>query len=149
MGLTETLGQQVIVENRPGGSTIIGMQFVPKSPSDGYTFVFASVTSLATNVSGFKNLPYDPVRDFAPVALCFTTPLYLVVHRSLPVRSVKQLIAGEIAAGQAEVRLRRPCHDQSSGGRAVQVARRRGHAARTVQERGGVFRDSIVYRRLS
>jgi tripartite-type tricarboxylate transporter receptor subunit TctC len=92
-GLTETLGQQVIVENRPGGSTIIGMQVVAKSPPDGYTLVFATVTSLATNVSAFKSLPYDPVRDFSPVALCFTTPLYLVVHPSLPVRSVKQLIA--------------------------------------------------------
>ena len=92
-GLTELLGQQVIVENRPGGSTIIGMQVVARSPPDGYTLVFASQTSLATNVSAFKNLPYDPVRDFAPVALCFTTPLYLVVHPSLPVKSVKQLIA--------------------------------------------------------
>src|SRR5262245_40153339 len=92
-GLTETLGQQVIVENRPGGSTIIGMQLVAKSPPDGYTLVFATATSLATNVSAFRSLPYDPVRDFAPIALCFTTPLYLVVHPSLPVKSVRQLIA--------------------------------------------------------
>jgi tripartite-type tricarboxylate transporter receptor subunit TctC len=92
-GLTEALGQQVIVENRPGGSTIIGMQAVAKAPPDGYTLVFATVTSLATNVSAFRNLPYDPVRDFAPVALCFTSPLYLVVHPSLPVRTVKELIA--------------------------------------------------------
>jgi len=92
-GLTEPLGQQVIVENRPGGSTIIGMQVAAKSPPDGYTLVFATVTSLATNVSAFRNLPYDPVRDFAPIALCYTTPLYLAVHPSLPVRSVKQLIA--------------------------------------------------------
>lgn len=92
-GLTDTLGQQVIVENRPGASQIIGMQLAAKSPPDGYTLVFATTTSLATNASAFKNLPYDPVRDFAPVALCFTTPLYLVVHPSLPVRSVKQLIA--------------------------------------------------------
>jgi tripartite-type tricarboxylate transporter receptor subunit TctC len=92
-GLTETLGQQVIVENRPGGSQIIGMQLAAKSPPDGYTLVFATVTSLATNVSAFKNLPYDPVRDFSPIALCFTTPLYLVVHPSLPVKTVKQLVA--------------------------------------------------------
>jgi tripartite-type tricarboxylate transporter receptor subunit TctC len=85
--------QQVIVENRPGASQTIGMQLVSKAPPDGYTLLFATVTGLATNVSAFKNLPYDPVRDFAPITLCFTTPLYLVVHPSLPVRSVKQLIA--------------------------------------------------------
>ena len=92
-GLTETLGQQVIVENRAGGSQIIGMQLVAKSPPDGYTLLFAAVTGLATNVSAFKSLPYDPVRDFAPISLCCTTPLYLVVHPSLPVKTVKQLIA--------------------------------------------------------
>jgi tripartite-type tricarboxylate transporter receptor subunit TctC len=92
-GLTETLGQQVIVENRPGASQTIGMQLAAKSPPDGYTLAFGTVSSLATNVSVLKNLPYDPVRDFAPVALCVTTPLYLVVHPSLPVRTVKQLIA--------------------------------------------------------
>jgi tripartite-type tricarboxylate transporter receptor subunit TctC len=87
------LGQQVIVENRPGASQTIGMQLAAKAPPDGYTLLFATVTGLATNVSAFKNLPYDPVRDFTPVTLCFTTPLYLVVHPSLPVRNVKQLIA--------------------------------------------------------
>jgi tripartite-type tricarboxylate transporter receptor subunit TctC len=87
------LGQQVIVENRPGGSQIIGMQLGAKAPPDGYTMLFATVTGLAINLSAFKSLPYDPVRDFAPITLCFTTPLYLVVHPSLPVTSVKQLIA--------------------------------------------------------
>jgi len=92
-GLTPLLGQQVIVENRPGATTIIAMQAVAKSPADGYTLVFTSVTSLSINVSTFKNLPYDPVKDFAPIALCFTTPLYLVVHPSVPAHSVKELIA--------------------------------------------------------
>jgi tripartite-type tricarboxylate transporter receptor subunit TctC len=92
-GLTETLGQQVIVENRPGASQTIGMQLAAKSPPDGYTLVFGTVTSLATNLSAFKSLPYDPVRDFATISLCCTTPLYLVVHPSLPVKTVKQLIA--------------------------------------------------------
>jgi tripartite-type tricarboxylate transporter receptor subunit TctC len=92
-GLAPLLGQQVIVENRPGASTIIGMQAVAKSPPDGYTLGFASVTSLAINVSTFRSLPYDPLKDFAPVALCFTTPLYLAVHPSLPAKSVKELIA--------------------------------------------------------
>ena len=92
-GLTATLGQPVIVENRPGASQIIGMQAAAKSPADGYTLVFGSVTSLALNPGVHSNLPYDPVRDFAPVALCVTTPLYLVVHPSVPARSVKELIA--------------------------------------------------------
>ena len=93
IGLTESLGQQVIVDNRPGASQIIGMQAAAKSPPDGYTLVFGSVTSLAINPSVHKALPYDPVKDYAPVALCVTTPLYLAVHPSLPARNVKELIA--------------------------------------------------------
>jgi tripartite-type tricarboxylate transporter receptor subunit TctC len=92
-GLTETLGQQVIVDNRPGASQIIGMQAAARAPADGYTLVFGSVTSLAINPSVHKNLPYDPLKDFAPIALCVTTPLYLVVHPSVPARSVKDLLA--------------------------------------------------------
>src|SRR5215471_1779762 len=92
-GLTPLLGQQVIVENRPGAATIIAMQAVAKAPPDGYTLIFASATSLALNVSAYKNLPYDPIKDFSPVALCVTTPLYLVVHPSLPAKNVGELIA--------------------------------------------------------
>src|SRR6185503_9547649 len=87
------MGLQVIVENRPGASQMIGMQLAAKSPPDGYTLVLGSVTSLAINPSAQKDLPYDPIRDFAPIALCVTTPLYLVVHPSVPARSVKELIA--------------------------------------------------------
>jgi tripartite-type tricarboxylate transporter receptor subunit TctC len=83
----------VIVDNRPGASQIIGMQLAAKSPPDGYTLVFGSVTSLAINPSAQRNLPYDPVKDFAPVALCVTTPLYLVVHPSVPARTVKELVS--------------------------------------------------------
>ena len=92
-GLSPLLGQPVIVENRPGATTVIAMQAVAKAPPDGYTLIFASVTSLAINLSAYKNLPYDPVKDFAPVALCFTTPLYLVVHPSVPAKTVQELIA--------------------------------------------------------
>jgi len=92
-GLTPLLGQQVIVENRPGAATIIAMQAVAKAPPDGYTLIFASATSLALNVSAYKNLPYDPIKDFSPVALCVTTPLYLVAHPSLPAKNVGELIA--------------------------------------------------------
>lgn len=92
-GLSEALGQQVIVENRPGASQVIGMQAVAKSPADGYTLGYGSVTSLAINVAAQKSLPYDPLKDFAPVSLAYTTPLYLVVHPSLPARSVRELVA--------------------------------------------------------
>jgi len=92
-GLSPRLGQPVIVENRPGATTIIAMQAVAKAPPDGYTLVFTSVSSFIS-VSAYTNhLPYDPVGDFAPVALCFTTPLYLAVRPSLPASSVAELIA--------------------------------------------------------
>ena len=91
-GLTELLGQQVIVENRPGASQIIGMQAVAKAPPDGYTLVFGSVTSLAINPSAMKDLQYDAVKDFAPVTLCYTTPLYLVTHPSVPAKTIQELL---------------------------------------------------------
>ena len=92
-GLTERLGQQVIVENRPGASQIIGMQTAARSAPDGYTLVYGSVTSLAINPSAHKSLPYDPVKDFAPISLAVTTPLYLVLHPAVPAKSVRDLIA--------------------------------------------------------
>ncbi len=91
--LTESMGQQFLVDNRPGASQAIGMQAAAKSPADGYTMVYGSVTSLAINPAVTKDLPYDPVKDFAPVSLCVTTPLFLVVHPSVPAKNVKELIA--------------------------------------------------------
>jgi tripartite-type tricarboxylate transporter receptor subunit TctC len=91
--LSESLGQQFLVDNRPGASQAIGMQLAAKSPADGYTMVYGSVTSLAINPAVTKDLPYDPVKDFAPVSLCVTTPLFLVVHPSVPAKNVKELIA--------------------------------------------------------
>lgn len=92
-GLTPLLGQQVIVENRPGASQIIGMQAASRSAPDGHTLAYGSVTSLAINPGAHRNLPYDPIKDFAPVSLCVTTPLYLVIHPTVPAKSVPQLIA--------------------------------------------------------
>src|SRR5205809_6574743 len=91
-GLSPLLGQAVIVENRPGATTIIAMQAVAKAPPDGYTLVFTSVSSFIS-VSAYKNLPYDPPADFAPVALRFTTPLNLAVRPSLPASPAAEQIA--------------------------------------------------------
>jgi tripartite-type tricarboxylate transporter receptor subunit TctC len=90
--LSKSLGQSVVVDNRPGATTIIGMELVAKAPADGYTLVMSSST-LAINVTLYPKLPYDVLRDFAPVSLVATTPLILAVHPSQPVTTVAELIA--------------------------------------------------------
>ncbi len=90
--LTEALGQQVVVENRAGASGIIGVEVAVKSPPDGYT-ILISQTSLAINPSIFPKIPYNALRDLAPITQIVDGPNVLVVHPSVPARSVKQLIA--------------------------------------------------------
>jgi tripartite-type tricarboxylate transporter receptor subunit TctC len=90
--LSETIGQQVIVENRPGGGTNIGSELVARAAPDGYTLLVGGVPN-TVNMILFKKLPYDVIRDFAPVTQTTTAPNILAVHPSLPVRSVKDLIA--------------------------------------------------------
>jgi tripartite-type tricarboxylate transporter receptor subunit TctC len=91
--LATRMGQQFVVENRAGGAQIIATDAVAKSRPDGYTLLQAGATSLALNVGAFKRLPYDPLKDFSPVSVCFYTPLYLIVGAEVPARSVKELIA--------------------------------------------------------
>ena len=99
--LTETFGQQVIVENRGGAGGNLGMELVAKSPPDGYTLVLGLTAQYAVNPSLYPKLPYDPVKDFAPVALLVRNPYVLSVHPSMPVRSAKELIAlAKTRAGQ-------------------------------------------------
>jgi tripartite-type tricarboxylate transporter receptor subunit TctC len=90
--LTETLGQQVIVDNRPGGGANIGAELAAKSPPDGYTLLMCTIAH-ATAGSLYKKLGYDVIRDFTPVSLLATTPHILVTHPSVPVKSVKELIS--------------------------------------------------------
>lgn len=90
--LQEAWGQTMIVENRPGGGTIIGVALAAKAPPDGYTLVMVT-PSFIINATGIKKLPYDSIRDFAPVTLFSTSPLLLVAHPSLPAKSVAELIA--------------------------------------------------------
>ena len=90
--LSETLNVPVVVENRPGAGGITGSEVVARSAPDGYTLLVTSI-SHTINPSVRKNLPFDSVRDFAPVTLITDAPNFLVVHPSLPVKSVKELIA--------------------------------------------------------
>ncbi|HUP94490.1 MAG TPA: tripartite tricarboxylate transporter substrate binding protein [Burkholderiales bacterium] len=90
--LSELWAQPVVIENRPGASTIIGSEIVVKAPPDGYTLLMGS-TNHTINPSLIAKLPYDTIKDFAPITVCVTSTYVLVVHPSLPVKSVKELIA--------------------------------------------------------
>jgi tripartite-type tricarboxylate transporter receptor subunit TctC len=90
--LTEYLGQQVIVENRPGAGTNIANEFVAKSAPDGYTLLI-NTAAVAINMSLYKKVPFDTLRDFAAVSVFSMSPNILVVHASVPVKNVKELIA--------------------------------------------------------
>jgi len=91
--LGETLGQSIVVENRGGASGNIGTEVAAHAVPDGYTVLMGNVAPNAINVSLFKNLPFDPVADFAPVSLVASTPNILVVHPSTPARTVKEVVA--------------------------------------------------------
>ena len=92
-GLSDRLGQQVLVDNRPGANAILGLEALKASPPDGYTIAAASAGPLAVNPFTYKKLPHDTVRDFTYIANMCSFPLLLVTHPSLPVKNVKELIA--------------------------------------------------------
>ena len=91
--LSEALGQAVVVENKPGQAGSIGAAEVARSPADGYTIGAGTISSHAINVSLYSKLPYDPMKDFAPITMLATLPNMLVVHPSLNVSSVAELVA--------------------------------------------------------
>ena len=90
--LSDAFGQQVVVDNRAGGGGTIAAMMAAKSPPDGYTMLMGTISTLATNVSTYKNLPYDPLKDFAPVTLAAATPYFVTVNASLP-STLKDFIA--------------------------------------------------------
>ncbi|HZQ60816.1 MAG TPA: tripartite tricarboxylate transporter substrate binding protein [Casimicrobiaceae bacterium] len=91
--LTETLGQAVITENKPGAAGTLGADLVARAAPDGYTLLVGSVSNVVISASTLPKLPFDPVKDFAPITLTASIPLVLVVNPGLPVKSVQELIA--------------------------------------------------------
>lgn len=91
--LTEALGRAVVTDPRPGAGGSLGAEIAAKSPPDGYTLIMGSAGSHSVNTALYPKLPYDAVRDFAPIVLVSSAPNILIVHPSLPVKSAKDLIA--------------------------------------------------------
>ncbi len=91
--LAKTWGQAVVIENRPGGNNVIGAQAAARAPADGYNYYFATTAATVINLFTLKSLPYDPVKDFVPVALIAKSPFVMVVNSDLPVKNVADLIA--------------------------------------------------------
>ena len=90
--LLKRWGRPVVVETRPGAGTIVGSEIVAKAPADGYTLLM-SPSTLAINPASYKKMPYDALRDFAPITQTIFVPNLIVIHPSLPVKSVKEMIA--------------------------------------------------------
>ncbi len=133
IGYSEAWGQQVIVDNRPGAGGMIGSEMVAKAPADGYTLLMA-YTSHVTNPSLWTRIPYDTLRDFAPVAMVATVPSVLIVHPSLPVRSVRELNA---------FARRRP-HELDFGSSGVGTA---SHLSGVLfSQRAGIFMTHVPYK---
>ena len=91
--LTEALGQTIVIDDKPGAGGIIGSEAAAKAPPDGYTLIMSNAGAHTVNPGLYAKLPYDPVKDFAPVTLVALAPNILIVHPTLPVRNVKDLIA--------------------------------------------------------
>ncbi len=106
-GLTRPLGQQMVIDNRPGASGIIGTQLAAKSPPDGYTLLLGTATVFGAVPTLYEKLPYHPDKDFLPISMIELIPCALVVNPGLPVKTVKELIAlakskpGELTFGSA------------------------------------------------
>jgi tripartite-type tricarboxylate transporter receptor subunit TctC len=102
----ESMGQSVLVENRPGAAGTLGAELAAKAAADGYTLLFTTAT-LAANATLRKSATFDPIRDLAPISLVSISPQFLIVHPSMPVQSVKELVAlcrknpGKLNAGSS------------------------------------------------
>jgi tripartite-type tricarboxylate transporter receptor subunit TctC len=107
--LQDALGQPFVTDNRAGASGIIGCEFVARAPPDGYTLLMGTTGTHSTNPAVYQKLPYDPIKDFEPISLVAESPFVLLVHPSLPAKSVKELIAfarsrpGQLTYGSAGI----------------------------------------------
>lgn len=91
--LSRAVGQQIVVDNRPGSGNVIAAQAAARSAPDGYNFFCATAATLVSNPHTFKSLPYDPVRDFVPVSMIAKGPFFVLVHPSVPVKTLAELVA--------------------------------------------------------
>jgi tripartite-type tricarboxylate transporter receptor subunit TctC len=137
--LGDALGQQIVVDNRAGAGSTIGSELVVKAAPDGYTLLMVD-TSFTTNPSLYSKLPYDSARDFTPVSLLASAPVILIVHPSVPVRTVKEFVgARQSKAGTAQFRVRRAGQLDPSRRRAAEISGRDRSPAHSVQgHRAGV-----------
>jgi tripartite-type tricarboxylate transporter receptor subunit TctC len=90
--MSANMGQPVIVDNRPGAGSTVGTDMVVRSSADGYTLLYADVTTMAINATAYPKLSYDTVRDLSPITMVGASPLFLVAHPSVPVKSVQDLV---------------------------------------------------------
>ena len=104
---TET-GQAFVVDNRPGAGAAIGAQRVVRSAPDGYTLLFAASASITTDVLMYKSLPYDPLKDFTPIAIAAETPVVVVANAALPAHDIKELVAYAKASGATRLTMGTP-----------------------------------------
>ena len=122
--LSRSLGQGVVIENKPGGANVIGATAGARAAPDGYTYLFATSAALVTNPYMIKSLSYDPLKDFAPVALITRSHQLVAVHPDLPVKTMAELIAAEKAApGKLSVGVDSP---RSLAGVTAQAINKRG-----------------------
>lgn len=91
--LSAVFGKQIIIDNRAGAGGLIAATMAKEAPPDGYTIFFGTISTLATNVATKANLPYDPLRDYAPITLTSSNPYLMVVHPSVPAQNVREFIA--------------------------------------------------------
>ena len=129
--LAKAWNQSVVVENRPGGQNVPGAQAAAKSPADGYTFFYATTAAIVSNPVTFKALPYDPARDFAPVAMIAKSPMVIAVNTAVPAKTLAELVAldkaqpGKLAAANEGTKtfsgLMSAMLNQTAGMRLLQV----------------------------
>lgn len=102
--LSRQMAHPIVIENRPGGSNIVGAQAAARAPADGYTFFFATTAAVVTNAYTFKSLPYDPAKDFTPVRLVGRSPFIIAAAANYPARDLAEVIVrAKVAPGQLAI----------------------------------------------